>query len=365
MFTRFKQPVGVACGLLFACGSAMAGGHDHSHHSGHHAHSEIDPAPFGVMGAHMHPKGGWMFSYRFMTMDMEGNRIGEDGVSPEYIVANVPNRFFGAPMQPPNLRIVPTDMTMDMHMFGAMYAPTDDFTLMIMGSYLKKSMDHITFNPMGTARIGGFTTRTSGFGDTKVTGLYRLYEQGMHHLHLNAGLSISTGSTDERDTILTPMGATPKVRLPYPMQLGSGTEDILAGLTYTATIDRLQLGAQYQGTFRTGEDNGYTLGDVQQVTTWAAYKWKHWLSTSARLVYKDQDKIDGIDPQIVGPVQTANPDFQGGETTDFLLGVNIAGSGALKGHELGVEYSIPIERDLNGPQLETDQVFSVGWRYGF
>ena len=91
-----------------------------------------DHAPIGVMGDHMHKKGEVMFSYRFMRMNMAGSRIGTDPATPEEIVTTVPNRFFGNPMQPPTLRVVPLEMTMDMHMVGAMYAPTDWLTLMAM-----------------------------------------------------------------------------------------------------------------------------------------------------------------------------------------------------------------------------------------
>ncbi len=50
-------------------------------------------APIGVMGDHMHHKGEWMLSYRYMHMDMEGNRIGTD----ERVATRslqVPNRFW-------------------------------------------------------------------------------------------------------------------------------------------------------------------------------------------------------------------------------------------------------------------------------
>jgi len=79
-------------------------------------------APIGVMADHTHNAGEWMFSYRFMRMEMDGNKIGHRSVSPDYIVNNIPNPC-GA--MPATLRVVPLKMTMDMHMFGAMYAPTD------------------------------------------------------------------------------------------------------------------------------------------------------------------------------------------------------------------------------------------------
>ena len=34
----------------------------------------------------------------------------------------------------------PTSMSMNMHMFGGMYAPTDNLTFMLMTSYLEKEM---------------------------------------------------------------------------------------------------------------------------------------------------------------------------------------------------------------------------------
>ncbi len=201
-----------------------------------------DHAPIGVMGDHMHEKGEIMFSLRAMRMNMEGNRIGTDAVSPEDIVTSVPNRFFGAPMQPPTLRVVPTDMTMDMYMVGAMYAPTNWLTLMAMGMLVDKEMDHITFQgPAGTTRLGGFTTSAAGFGDTKLAGLVRLIraDEGAarHNAHLNLGLSLPTGSIGETDQILTPTGATPSPRLPYPMQLRSGSFDLEPGVTYTGHTD--------------------------------------------------------------------------------------------------------------------------------
>ena len=120
----------------------------------------------------MHGQGEWMFSYRYMHMDMEGNRIGDNEVSPATIATTIPNRFFGQPMQPPTLRVVPTKMTMEMHMFGAMYAPTDWLTLMAMLNYVAKDMDHITFaGPAGNTVRGRFTTETSRIGDTRLSSM--------------------------------------------------------------------------------------------------------------------------------------------------------------------------------------------------
>ena len=337
------------------------GGHHHGTHADGHA-------PIGVMGDHLHKKGEWMLSYRFMHMNMEGNQIGDNNVSPETIATTVPNRFFGAPMQPPTLRIVPTKMTMDMHMFGGMYAPSDNLTLMAMINYVEKEMDHLTFQGgMGTNRLGTFTTKSEGFGDLKLSGLYGLYNDGTTKIHLNAGFSVPTGSIKERAQILTPMGGRPVVRMPYAMQLGTGTWDLLPGITIQSRMGDLSYGAQYMARFHLGENSqDYSFGDKHELTAWVAYQWAPWISTSLRIAGSTQSEIDGIDANIVGPVQTADPGNYGGERVDLFGGVNLAfQDGALKGHRLAFEFGAPIYQDLNGPQMETDYMFTIGWQKAF
>jgi hypothetical protein len=328
-------------------------------------------APIGVMGDHMHHKGEWMLSYRYMHMDMSGSRIGTDNVSPDAIVTTIPNRFASLPMQPDTLRVAPLWMTMDMHMLGAMYAPTDNLTLMVMANYIEKEMRHVTYDGgMPTTNVlGYFTTKSEGFADTKLSALYRLYDDANHnHVHLNLGLSLPTGSVTERGTILTPMGGTPNVRLPYAMQLGTGTFDLLPGLTYTGRAGDLSWGSQFRSEIRLEDENdeGYAWGDVYGVTGWVSYEWAPWISTSVRLDAWTQDSISGIDPAIAAPVQTANPDFYGGEQVFAYFGANLVGqTGALRGHRLALEVGVPLYRDLNGPQLETDWNFTVGWQKAF
>ena len=324
-------------------------------------------APIGVMGDHMHKKGEWMVSYRFMRMYMQGNRIGDDSVSPLSIATTVPNRFFGLPGQPPTLRVVPVQMDTNMHMFGLMYAPSDWLTLMFMGNYIEKSMDHITFQGgMGGNVLGDFTTRSSGAGDSSVTGLLRLYEQDGQHVHANIGLSLPTGGIKNSDQILTPTGATPSPRLPYPMQLGSGSYDPIIGLTYTGTGTAWAWGAQWRSVLRVENNSqSYRLGDEHRLTTWLSRLLNNNVSLSVRLQGMDRGNISGIDPLIVAPVQTADPLNQGLQRLDLGLGVNLAGDGALSGHRLALEINIPLYQDLNGPQLESDWMLTTGYQYAF
>ncbi|MEM6539399.1 MAG: transporter [Pseudomonadota bacterium] len=329
-----------------------------------------DHAPIGVMADHRHNKGELMFSYRFMYMDMDGSRDGTTSLTPEEIVTTVPNRFANPPMMPPTLRVVPTDMQMRMHMVGAMYGLTDRITLMAMGMFTTKEMDHLTFQgPMGTNILGEFRTESSGFGDTTVGAIVGLDDGSKDHEQFNVGVAFSlpTGSITETDQILTPTGATPTPRLPYPMQLGSGTVDFKPSITGRTRFGNVSIGAQASAAIRLGtNDEGYSLGDRYELTAWTAYEFAPWISLSARLRGETMGSIEGIDPLIMAPVQTADPDNQGGDQIEALFGVNLAGQkGIIAGHRLAVEVGVPLVRDLNGPQLETDFTLTLGWQKSF
>lgn len=349
------------------CGAALIAtpAHADDNHSGPSSGpNSLDHAPIGVMGDHRHGKGEWMISYRFMHMDMAGIQIGTDSVTPEQVATTVPNRFFGNPGQPPTLRIVPTSMRMDMHMAGAMYGLSDQVTLMVMGNYITKEMDHITFQGgMGDTQLGNFRTRTADLGDTKLGALIGLSDT----VHLNAGISIPTGTITEEAQILTPMGGTPTVRTPYPMQIGSGTWDLEPGITYRDQSENFGWGAQLRGTIRLGtNDEGYSHGDRAMATAWFAAALTQAVSISGRVQAETIGRVDGMDPLIMGPVQTANPDFQGGETVTALAGMNFAATGgSLRGWRLGIEAGLPLVQDLNGPQMPTDFTFTIGVQKAF
>lgn len=303
-------------------------------------------APISVMGDHRHKQGEWMMSYRYMRMDMDGSRIGSNRVSARETVGSMAN--------PGQFLVAPTRMPMDMHMVGLMYGLSDQVTLMGMLSYLSNEMDHLVRNGRT------FTTESSGLGDTKLGALIKLAESDAYSVHVNLGVSLPTGSTDERDD--TP--AMQNAFLPYPMQLGSGTYDLLPGITYLGKAQAWSWGAQAAATIRTGDsDQGYTLGDRLALSGWLARDISSQLSLSAGLKYQDWDNIDGRNPALnPAMVQTANTQLQAGDRLDASLGANYLFN---NGHRLAIEYAVPLSQSLDGPQLEIDSVLTVGWQKAF
>jgi hypothetical protein len=371
-FPLFKRKTSMKHVLLCgaACMAAATSSPAFAHDDGSMGPHASDHAPIGVMGDHRHKQGEWMLSYRFMTMDMQGNRDGTTPINAETIATTAPNRFFGAPMMPPTLRVVPLQMTMNAHMVGGMYGLSDRVTLMGMTSYRNLDMDHVTFmGGAGVMQLGNFATEAKGFGDSTVAAIIGLDNGAKkeRQINLNIGFSVPTGSNEETDQILTPMGGTPTPRLPYPMQLGTGTWDFKPAITAFDRIGKFGFGAQASGRFAlSNNEEGYKFSNRVEGTAWLSYEPQYWLSFSTRLKAASQGQIRGIDAAIMAPVQTANPDNSGGETVELLFGVNLAGqSGVLRGHRLALEYGVPLHRDLNGPQLETDTALTLGWQKAF
>ena len=344
----------LALGLALAATPASADDTTHQHHStlaasdgaARHDHSASRPddhAPIGVMGEHMHPAGGFMVSYRYMFMKMDGSRDGDSRMGDGAVLRQFP--------------VTPTEMDTQMHMFGFMWAPIDAVTLMLGVPLLQKDMDHVT-------RMGrSFSTSSFGVGDVKLAGLVRLFEDETHHLHLNAGVSFPSGSITERDG--TPMG---NVRLPYPMQLGSGTYDLLPGLTYTGQVENWSWGGQVNGIIRTGRnDEDYRKGHGYQVTGWGARPITEWVSASLRLDWREEGNYGGADPNLnPNLVYTADPDRRAFRRLDGAVGLNfIVPRGPLVGNRFAVEASFPLYQWLDGPALEQDWMVTAGWQYAF
>ena len=320
-------------------------------------------APIGVMGDHVHKKGEWMMSFRTMRMSMHDNRNGTSSLSPEDIVQTQTNAFAAMPMQPANLRVVPTKMNMEMQMLGAMYAPTDRVTLMAMTSYKNTEMDHLTFmGGMGVQQLGTFTTETSGLGDTQVSALFQLGSGIDASWHGTLGVSLPTGDNEEVDEILTPMNIRPTVRLPYPMQLGSGSFDLISGLTYSNHSAKLGWGSQWRSVLRVKDNtDNYRLGDEHQLSTWGSYMVAPSVSLSGRLTYMHKRNIRGKDALIMAPVQTADPNRHKRQRLDAGMGANWILSN--ENYRLGLELTVPVWQRLSGPQMETDWGLSLGLQW--
>ncbi len=307
----------------------------------------INVLSVNALGTHTHLAGELMVGYRYMYMSMDGNRDGTQDLSESEVLQD--------------FMVTPTDMTMQMHMFEIMYAPSNDLTLMVMLPYQQRSMDHLT-------RMGGqFTTESAGIGDVVVEALYTVLgdvTRDNHRLLVNPRLTLPTASIDKRGP--TPAGLNQK--LPYPMQLGPGTVDVRPAITYLGEADRWAWMIQTSGTVRFGKNgNEYALGNRLHLTAWGAWAWTDWFSPNLGVQGNLWGNVDGADPELnPAVVPTADPLRRGGGSVDLALGLTFyIPTGRLEGNRLAAELVRPVYQSLDGPQLERDWQLTVGWTWTY
>jgi hypothetical protein len=158
------------------------------------------------------------------------------------------------------------------------------------------------------------------------------------------------------------------VRLPYPMQLGTGTYDFLPGLTYRGEDGAISWGAQGRGEVRLNENHAqYTPGNEYAFTLWGAYAFSHSISASLRTEWLHELNIRGRDRSLdPAMVPTADSGRQADMRLDLLAGVNFAMPGdVLSGLRIAIEAGLPVYQRLDGPGLETDWIFTGGVQYAF
>lgn len=328
-------------------------------HAGHNQDVDINNwdgsradghAPIGVTAEHTHNTGEWMFSYRFMNMHMEDLYNGDSKVS-----ANEAGYM-----------MVPTEMDMEMHMFGAMFAPTTNLTLMAMTHYVENSMEMlVTTGPM---KGNTPSMDAKGWGDTSIGGLYKLYDDNKTRAHVGILLSLPTGSTSETFQMQMPMMTVTRHQ-PFGMQLGTGTFDLLPSATYLHQPNaNFSYGAQLKGRIHLGRNaQGYSLGNKIEATSWVAHNVAEWASISFRLAAMHAGSVDGDTDNSVNTAMPmslpADPSNTGGTSIDAAVGLNLWHPE--DGFRVATEFSMPVYQNLNGTQLGQSWTLTLGTQYAW
>jgi len=308
---------------------------------------DLELMDINVLGIHnhFHFAGEWMVGYSPMLMGMDGNQVGTSSVSTSDVLQSFP--------------VAPVDMTMEMHMLHLMYAPSDELTFAAMINYERRSMSHVT-------RMGAsFVTESEGFGDLQLGATMTAFgdvRSGGPRILLNAAASLPTGSINERGA--TPMGADQK--LPYPMQLGSGTFDILPGVVYLDHSRNWAWLAEARGVVRLGRNsNDYALGNSLWLTASVSRRVTDWFSVTSGLEGEVWGDVQGADPEL-NPmmVPTADPTLRGGRAASVRAQADFyATGGALRGQRLVFELAVPVYQLLHGPQLTRQTQLRVAWAW--
>jgi len=248
------------------------------------------------------------------------------------------------------------------HLLELAYGQSDALTLRLAVPLVVSSMDEAA--PAGGGDLFVFGSDATSIGDISLTGLWSVIDDGTYRLHVGAGVSAPVGDIDAEDERAS--SSPNDLVLPYSMQAGSGTWDVLPSVTFKAMNEVASIGTQVRGVLRLGEnDRGYSLGDRLSVQFWGAHAFSDLLSGSIGVNYMNWKNVEGVDDALAfDPEFSASPAnntlSQGGTRWDLPIGLNVLfQEGTLEGYRLAGEVSFSISQDLDGPQLGKDLGLSL------
>ena len=350
--------------FLFAEGDSSE--HDHAMHD-HSAMTEMDSShhsmshgliPIGIMG-NMHHK-GFMLSIKHGRMKMAGNILDGKNISNSEILG-MRNPLSNMPA---NLSIVPKNMDMKMTMIDAMYAPSNNFTFMLMATYVSKDMNLISYSPMMARNlVGQFSSSASDLSSLTLSGLFNISQTDNSKWHGEISLKESIGKNESTAMALTPMGKKMEMIMPYAMQPGDDSTSLTLGLTNLRELgEGIFLGNQLKRKIVVSEAD-WSFGDATELSSWIQYSLSKTISVSSRLKFVDTDSLSGRNSLIMAPVQTANPNNYGGKELHLGLGINLNLDLLPGGKDtIGIEILKPLDQDKNKLQMKTDYQIIIGYQ---
>ena len=293
--------------------------------------------PAGVKGGkNMMPK-KLMFGYKFGTMEMKCCRDGTSSVDENFIKGL-------------SYSMTPISMTMRMHMMSAMYALDNKFSLMAMLPYVEKEMEMKMLSGMMMGKL--HKTSSRGFGDLNLAALYRYSKKS----NIKVAISIPSGEFNEKDHN---MSGVLKM-MPYPMQIGSGTYDLILGYSFQEILNNWSYGIQLNAVTRFDYNSeGWKYGDLREINLWASRPISKNFSISLGFDLEHQENIQGRSSFRMGTTPTWNEYFHSHLRASTNFGVNYKIPNSMT--RIGFQCGTPIYRDVNGPQMDPDLKCNIGF----
>jgi hypothetical protein len=134
--------------------------------------------------------------------------------------------------------------------------------------------------------------RTEGAGDTFLTAITPITYQNSWLVLGDFGLSIPTGTIGNKSNL----PGLQDFNLAYNAQHGSGTYDIIGGITAMDMQPSYLFGSRLFADIRTGKNtNDYTLGNMYKLDTWFDYPVGYGFTPRVTGYYRHKEAIHGAD----------------------------------------------------------------------
>jgi hypothetical protein len=299
----------------------------------------------------------WNFNFIYKRSKLSGYLDGDDKISNDEVY------FDGnEPRTDDNYPILPTTITQESYIANISYYLAAEQSISISLPYIVQSTDHISLVP----GYDDFNISSDGIGDITVNFTTLLQRWDNEKLSLSIGLSLPTGSIDEK-------GDTPRAlgdqQLPYTMQLGSGTWDLPVGLSYISDENSYLWGANLFAKIRSGKnDRDYRVGNRFAASLWGKWNVSHAFHPIMKVVFQDWGEIIGQDneitvpnPQFPYPAGITKPSNYGGKKVSVVIGADIM----IYSKGFTIEIGKPIYQDLNGIQTKETLNVSLNWQSNF
>ncbi|MDO6840411.1 hypothetical protein Q4602_13075 [Paraglaciecola chathamensis] len=284
----------------------------------------------------------WTFAYNFKFAEFRGYLDGDAKRADSEVLW----QGQGTQRSDENFPILPTVIDQQVHVFSMGYRINADWRVHASIPYITQSTDHISIVP----DYDHFTIDSDGSGDAVLSVSHRLIATSEDIWWFTAGVSLPTGSIDEK-------GDTPRdvgdQQLPYTMQLGSGTYDFPVEFSYQS-MGKHDFSLSMSAMIRTGKnDRDYRLGNSYSLSGTYRFNATANIKPFLGLAYQYRSAIHGQDDEITlagafpYPASITNPRLYGGKKVSAEMGVRWKFS---ETYALSVSFSKPIYQNLNGPQ---------------
>lgn len=202
-----------------------------------------------------------------------------------------------------------------------------------------------------------------GLGDIQIGGIFRSYDVDGTRISYLMGLSIPTGEVGERGNYA---GLT-DTKLPYDLQQGTGTFDLLPGVLWESRRDEVLMGARAAGRIHleTENDEGYFWSNSMRVDLWLGTELADDLTGTLRVQGDWWGDLHSFDADL-DPTQSPGEDSLrlGGSRVNLYGGLSWELNDS-RSQQFAVEFGMPVDEWLDGPQLSQELSLLLGWRASF
>ena len=304
----------------------------------------------------------WHADYNYVRVVFEGYRDGTTDIALDDLR--------GPPGSGGTFPVLPTRIVQEAHVFQLGYDLPGRTSVAFSVPYIRQSTDHVSVVPGYAA----FNIMSNGIGDVSATFSHQVMQRQRRSVSWTIGASLPSGSIDQEGDTPRDTGQ-PVEQLPYTMQLGSGTYDLILGAAYAGNVGPVArpvgYSAQIFGKVRTGKNSrDYSLGDLLVVSLDTHVRPATWVEPNLGVRMQFWGEIDGADVSLqlapgVYPAPVTHPALFGGKKVNLLAGVRFILPESLGGQSVAVRGGWPVYQSLNGPQPKETWRLAIDWNVDF